>query len=69
MRLCLSASASWFDRKLPGNLQGQTIQAPEVVLDAKWDHKIDIWQVGLLVSTHPLATFERYIKAVQALAC
>ncbi|KAK4145600.1 kinase-like domain-containing protein [Dichotomopilus funicola] len=49
VRLADFGHASWFDRKLPGNTQGQRIQAPEVVLDAKWDHKIDIWQIGLLV--------------------
>jgi serine/threonine-protein kinase SRPK3 len=26
------------------------LRAPEVILGAKWDYKVDIWNLGLIVS-------------------
>lgn len=44
-------SASWFDRHLTEWIQPEKLRAPEVILQAPWDHKVDIWNLGLIVST------------------
>jgi hypothetical protein len=46
--------ASWFDRHLTEWVQPQMLRAPEVILGADWDYKIDIWNLGLVVSLNPL---------------
>lgn len=35
-------------------IQPQMLRAPEVILGAEWNSKVDIWNVGLVVSAHPL---------------
>lgn len=52
-RLCSSNDlfvASWFDKHLTELIQPQMLRAPEVILEADWDHKVDIWNLGLIVS-------------------
>ncbi|OTA78343.1 hypothetical protein M434DRAFT_87359 [Hypoxylon sp. CO27-5] len=41
--------ASWFDRHLTEWIQPQMLRAPEVILYAGWDHKVDIWNFGLII--------------------
>ncbi|KAI1400977.1 kinase-like protein [Hypoxylon fuscum] len=41
--------ASWFDRHLTEWIQPQMLRAPEVILSAEWDHKVDIWNLGLII--------------------
>ncbi|KAI1413533.1 kinase-like protein [Hypoxylon sp. FL1857] len=41
--------ASWFDRHLTEWIQPQMLRAPEVILDAGWDYKVDIWNLGLII--------------------
>lgn len=45
----LGVSASWFDRHLTEWIQPERLRAPEVILGAPWDHKVDIWNLGLVV--------------------
>ena len=40
---------SWIDKHLKEWIQPQMLRAPEVILGAEWDHKVDIWNVGLIV--------------------
>ncbi|KAK8913323.1 Serine/threonine-protein kinase SRPK [Metarhizium anisopliae] len=41
-------TASWFERHLTEWIQPQMLRAPEVILEANWDHKVDIWNLGLI---------------------
>lgn len=43
-------TASWIDKHLTDWIQPQMLRAPEVILGAKWDSKVDIWNVGLVVN-------------------
>ena len=43
-------TASWVDKHLTDWIQPQMLRAPEVILGAEWDSKVDIWNVGLVVS-------------------
>lgn len=47
----LVGSASWFDRHLTEWIQPEKLRAPEVILGAQWDQKVDIWNLGLIVCT------------------
>ena len=47
--------ASWFDRPLTEWIQPQTLRAPEAILGADWDFKVDIWNLGLVVCCSPLS--------------
>lgn len=49
-RSLTSLAASWFTRHLTEWIRPQMLRAPEVILGAKWDHKADIWNLGLIVS-------------------
>lgn len=42
-------TASWIDRHLTEWIQPQKLRAPEVILGAKWNHKVDIWNLGVIV--------------------
>ncbi|GAB0137903.1 hypothetical protein EsDP_00006156 [Epichloe bromicola] len=42
-------TASWFDKHLTELIQPQMLRAPEVILEADWDHKVDIWNLGLII--------------------
>ena len=44
-----SVVASWIDKHLTEWIQPQMLRAPEVILGAEWDHKVDIWNLGLIV--------------------
>ncbi|KAI0841440.1 kinase-like protein [Hypoxylon sp. FL0890] len=41
--------ASWFDKHLTEWIQPQMLRAPEVILNAGWNHKVDIWNLGLII--------------------
>jgi hypothetical protein len=41
--------ASWYDKHLTEWIQPQLLRAPEVILGAPWDWKVDIWNLGALV--------------------
>lgn len=56
---CLSRAdnpsiASWVNKHLSEWIQPQMLRAPEVMLGAEWNSKVDIWNVGLVVSAHTL---------------
>ncbi|EXU97719.1 serine/threonine protein kinase domain protein [Metarhizium robertsii] len=42
-------TASWFERHLTEWIQPQMLRAPEVILEANWDHKVDVWNLGLII--------------------
>lgn len=41
--------ASWYDKHLTEWIQPQMLRAPEVILGAPWDWRVDIWNMGALV--------------------
>ncbi|KAK3300567.1 serine protein kinase Sky1 [Chaetomium fimeti] len=49
VRLADFGTSSWFDRHLTEWIQPQMLRAPEVILGADWDHKVDIWNLGLVL--------------------
>ncbi|KAK3314436.1 kinase-like domain-containing protein [Apodospora peruviana] len=49
IRLADFGTASWVDKHLTEWIQPQMLRAPEVILGAKWDSKVDIWNVGLVI--------------------
>ena len=48
--LCDLGSAVRADEEYSAPVQALPYRAPEVILGAKWDNKIDIWSLGVLVS-------------------
>ncbi|KAF5121856.1 Serine/threonine-protein kinase SRPK [Metarhizium anisopliae] len=42
-------TASWLERHLAEWIQPQMLRAPEVILEANWDHKVDVWNLGLII--------------------
>ena len=48
--LCDFGSAVFDEERYHGAVQALPYRAPEVILGAAWDHKIDIWNFGVLVS-------------------
>lgn len=46
-------TAYWFDKQLMEWIQPEKLRAPEVILGANWDYKVDIWNLGLIVSSTP----------------
>jgi hypothetical protein len=48
--LSLIYLASWFDRHLTEWIQPPMLRAPEVILRANWDYRVDIFNLGALVS-------------------
>ncbi|PNH77056.1 hypothetical protein VD0001_g463 [Verticillium dahliae] len=50
IRLADFGTSSWFDKHLTEWIQPQMLRAPEVILGADWDYKVDIWNLGLVVS-------------------
>lgn len=59
----LGESASWFDRHLTEWIQPEKLRAPEVILGAAWDHKVDIWNLGLIVCNllHSEPNFDLFV--------
>lgn len=55
--LCDFGSAFPDDQTWDGVAQVLPYRAPEIILGAEWDHKIDIWNFGVLVSSF-LETWE-----------
>ncbi|KPM35260.1 hypothetical protein AK830_g11315 [Neonectria ditissima] len=49
VRLADFGTASWFDKHLTEWIQPQMLRAPEVILGADWDYKVDIWNLGLII--------------------
>lgn len=45
-------SASWFDKYLTEWIQPPMLRAPEVIIGAGWDFRVDIWNLGALVSAY-----------------
>jgi serine/threonine-protein kinase SRPK3 len=39
-----------FNDKSPSEMPSSVVRIPEVVLNTPWNHKVDIWKLGLLVS-------------------
>ncbi|KAI1735516.1 kinase-like protein [Xylaria scruposa] len=49
VRLADFGTSSFFDRHLTEWIQPPMLRAPEVILGAQWDHKVDIWNLGLII--------------------
>ncbi|KAI0485612.1 kinase-like domain-containing protein [Xylaria cf. heliscus] len=49
IRLTDFGTASWVDEHLIKWIQPQMLRAPEVILGAPWDHKVDIWDLGMII--------------------
>ncbi|KAK5113555.1 hypothetical protein LTR62_003424 [Meristemomyces frigidus] len=47
--LCDLGSAVFDEERYPGVVQALPYRAPEVILGAAWDHKIDVWNFGVLI--------------------
>jgi serine/threonine-protein kinase SRPK3 len=50
--MCDLGSAVHVDEGYPAVVQALPYRAPEVMLGADWDQKIDIWSLGVLVSAN-----------------
>lgn len=44
-------SATWVDKNITEPIQAEPFRAPEVILGAKWNSSVDIWNMGCLVSS------------------
>ncbi len=64
-------TSSWFEKHLARWIRLQILRAPEVILCAKWNHKVDIWNLGLVVSqARPHAVLSSPLQhTLQGLAC
>lgn len=51
--LCDFGSAFPDDRDFDGDMQPLPYRAPEIILGAEWNHKVDIWNFGVLVDLLP----------------
>ncbi|RDA96126.1 hypothetical protein CP533_1750 [Ophiocordyceps camponoti-saundersi (nom. inval.)] len=49
VRLTDFGTSSWFDKQLTEWIQPDMLRAPEVILGAEWDHKVDVWNLGLVI--------------------
>lgn len=49
VRLADFGTSSWYDKHLTEWIQPQLLRAPEVILGAPWDWKVDIWNLGALL--------------------
>ncbi|KAK3944416.1 kinase-like domain-containing protein [Diplogelasinospora grovesii] len=49
IRLADFGTSSWFNKHLTEWIQPQMLRAPEVILGADWDSKVDIWNLGLVI--------------------
>ena len=57
--LCDLGSAVRADEEYSAPVQALPYRAPEVILGAKWDNKIDIWSLGILVSKKDQLTLSK----------
>lgn len=57
--LCDLGSAVFDEERYPAVVQALPYRAPEIILGAAWDHKIDVWNFGVLVS------LESYCRATE----
>jgi serine/threonine-protein kinase SRPK3 len=48
--LCDFGDAQFGEETYQGEVMPDLYRAPEIVLSIRWDEKIDIWSVGLMVS-------------------
>ncbi|KAL9063125.1 MAG: hypothetical protein Q9157_008402 [Trypethelium eluteriae] len=48
VRLTDFGTSSWSNRHLTEWIQPQMLRAPEVIVGAPWDHRVDIWNLGTL---------------------
>ncbi|KAJ6446609.1 ATP-dependent DNA helicase II subunit 2 [Purpureocillium lavendulum] len=49
IRMADFGTSSWFNNHLTEWIQPQMLRAPEVILGADWDSKVDIWNLGLVI--------------------
>ncbi|KAK3323099.1 kinase-like domain-containing protein [Cercophora scortea] len=49
VRLVDFGSSCWINKHLTERIQPRVLRAPEVILGAEWDEKVDIWNLGLLI--------------------
>jgi serine/threonine-protein kinase SRPK3 len=56
--LCDLGSAVFDEVRYPAVVQALPYRAPEVILGAVWDHKIDVWNFGVLVSIKVIKSSE-----------
>ncbi|KAJ0155622.1 Serine/threonine-protein kinase SRPK [Colletotrichum tanaceti] len=49
VRLTDFGTSSRFDKHLTEWIQPDMLRAPEVILGAQWDRKVDIWNLGLII--------------------
>lgn len=61
--VCDLGSAIHTEERYGGLVQAIPYRAPEVILGAEWDQKVDIWSFGVLVS------FEATLKVISADKC
>lgn len=41
--------SSWFTKHLTENIQPVALRAPEVLIKAKWDKQVDVWNLGAVL--------------------
>ena len=61
--LCDLGEARFGEYDPLGDIQPYQYRAPEVILDVPWDHKVDIWNVGVLVRRACCRLDERALTA------
>ncbi|KAF1920903.1 serine kinase [Ampelomyces quisqualis] len=49
VRIADFGTSSWYDKHLTEWIQPQLLRAPEVILGAPWDWRVDIWNLGTLL--------------------
>lgn len=45
--------------KYSGDVMPAQFRAPEIIAGMEWDSKIDIWSIGVMVSSHLTASYSR----------
>ncbi|KAK3688905.1 kinase-like domain-containing protein [Podospora appendiculata] len=49
VRLADFGSSCWINKYQADRIQPRVLRAPEVILGAEWDEKVDIWNLGVLI--------------------
>lgn len=57
--LCDFGEARFGEKDYDDDIQPYLYRAPEVILQMRWDNKVDIWNVGVLVSWLPVHIEQR----------